>query len=112
MRLADCEAKTMRLYWPLTDIGGPFPHFFELFEAPEIEQVDLDEIQGDWHDNWRLWVSEEDISENWAQAYPAQQVQGRAIDFEFDRIPITIRNILIGAKYILHYDNGWCTLDA
>lgn len=43
------------------------------------------------YSSWRLWVHESELPLGWAKAYPSPDVQGRAIDLEYDRIPQQIK---------------------
>jgi len=94
MRIADLNQIPFCLYWPKT-IEVPC-EFYSLFKMP-VELVP--EMQGDAiYIDWRLWVHESELPEGWAKAYPAENVRGRAIDYEYHRIPLEIRQSYL--KYI------------
>jgi hypothetical protein len=98
MRIAKKSGKPYCLYWPVSE---KVPcQFGDLFEMP----VQLtDSPQGNMlHSSWRLWVDEAEVPENWAKAYPSDDVKGRAIDFEFDRIPQAIREKYLAQFARLH----------
>jgi hypothetical protein len=88
MRIAGQYNLPYCLYWPITP---EVPcEFHTLFEMP-VELVR--EMRGDVvYIGWRLWVNEDELPEGWAQAYPSQDVRGRAIDYEYNRIPPPIRH--------------------
>jgi len=114
MRFADKYSKTLILYWPTNyDYNCKFSDLFEN-EMIEISSDELQKIRDEKNTKgvykvlktWRLEPLLEDrLPYNFAKAYPSET--GKNIDFEYDRIPVSLRNKylacvnkLIPQKYI------------
>jgi hypothetical protein len=87
MRKAAITGNTFGLLWP-TDAGVSC-QFEDLFDMP-VERMDSPGSEST-HITWRFWVGKNEIPAGWAQAYPSEDVDGRAIDFEYERIPQGVR---------------------
>jgi hypothetical protein len=94
MRICQLSGATFGLLWS-KDRSVPCG-FEDLFDMP-VEK--LDAPVGDVvYRTWRLWVAPDEIPAGWARAYPSDDVQGRAIDLEYERIPQNVR-----AAYLPHF---------
>jgi hypothetical protein len=91
MRIANETQNSFSLYWPVTDVVPC--RFEDLFEL-QVEKED-EPGMGMCYCSWRLWVNNPELPAGWARAYPSADVNGRAIDLEYDRIPAAMRTVYI-----------------
>ena len=87
MRFAEKSGATLQLCWPVSPVVSC--RFDELFTI-RVEQADQPTGEARYF-NWRLWVTPGELPAGWARAYPAQDVNGCAIDFEYERIPAALQ---------------------
>lgn len=115
MRIAEAFSKTLILFWPKNSICNCI--FFDLFEnkITEIDQEELERLthkenkdkKYEVYSTWRLLpLSEDKLPSNFARVFPSEN--GNDIDFEYERIPLSVRgeflryiNRLIPKKYII-----------
>lgn len=98
MRLATKLSRTVELYWPKNHKCGC--HFSDLFENKILER--RSEMSVRWLagktdkylpvDTWRLLVFPAELSNHSAREHPSLCQSGHDIDFEFERIPLSIRH--------------------
>lgn len=122
MRIAERQSKTLILFWPADDDCGC--SFIDLFENKirEITQGELQQLikKTDFGqsyqicDTWRLLSMPQDaLPKNFSRAYISED--GNSIDFEYDRIPLPVRNDILKYlsrltpnKYIIEKTDEYC----
>lgn len=100
-RIAQRYSKTLLLSWPVDeDCGCGFSDLFEnrIAEISQEEALRLSCNSGyQVYDSWRLLtLPEERLGRNFSRAYVSRE--GNNIDFEYERIPLIIREDIL--KYV------------
>lgn len=122
MRLAERQSKTLILFWPADDDCGC--RFIDLFEN-KISQVTQDELERlikktDFSQSYRIcetWrflsLPQDALPKNFSRAYVSEE--GNNIDFEYGRIPLSVRNDILKYlfrltpnKYIVEKTDEFC----
>lgn len=122
MRIAEKQSKTLILFWPADDDCAC--RFSDLFEnkISEITQGELQQLikRTDFGqtyricDTWRLLTLAQDkLPKNFSRAYISEE--GNSIDFEYGRIPLSVRNDILKYlfqlapnKYIIEKTDEFC----
>ncbi len=122
MRIAERQSKKLILFWPVDyDCGCRFLDLFEN-KIREITQGELQQLikKTDFNqsyricDTWRLLPLPQDgLPQNFSRAYISEE--GNNIDFEYDRIPLSVRNDILKYlnrlapnKYIMEKTDEFC----